>query len=125
MIMGKLSGYIEKVIGDRSIGFKFGTGLYKRITRDQGIELYEIDKYLKKLDEYDRMVELFYFAAMFAADINEEIADFNRANVEEWLDELSIKDIEDIMKVFNESKIRGKKIADLVKATQKKKSNLG
>lgn len=119
--MGRLSGYIEKQIGDQSRGFKFGTGLYKRISRDHEIELFEIDKHLQQLDGYDRMVELFYYAAAFAADINEQIIDFNRANVEEWLDELSAKDIDDIMNVFNDSKIRGKKISDLIKTTKKKR----
>jgi len=121
--MGRLSGYTEVQIGDQVRGFKFGTGMYMRISWDLDMDLGQVHEYLKGLDDYNRMITMFFYAAKFACDINGQKVDFTKVNVEEWIDEIPEEDLDSIYKAFSNSKVRGKKLSEMGEEEKKKKAS--
>jgi len=111
----QLSGYIEKRIGGKVRAFKFGIGTFMRLSKGESVELDKIDEYINGLNDYERLAVMLYYAAIFGCQINGWAVDFNKANVESWIDEISDQDLTEICNVIDQGKIFGHKLEDIKK----------
>ena len=120
----KLSGYVEKTILGKKVGFKFGTNAFYEFCDMKNCELEDIDKHLllpkknpKNKKEAPRineraMVDLIYCAAKAHCLSSEKEITFNRYVVADWIDDMEQDDFNDIVEALNNSKVMGKKIIE-------------
>lgn len=126
--MNKLSGFIEKEINGRPdpVAFKFGMNTFARFCEIVFIPLSELETALSEDNPkfLSNIIILLFVAASEGETLKGRPVNFVRANVGEWLEEMSQPDFLEIIETVKTSKFLGKSLnqaADKKKPRAKKK----
>ena len=101
--------FIEKKIGSEKIGFHFGMGSFNLFCEIRGIELNDLEKEFAK-NQMSGIADMLFCAYKFNLLRRDLEVKHNRFNAYDWLDQMSEKDLNDIMKVFSKAQVLGKKL---------------
>lgn len=108
-----------KVAGvDRT--FRFGMNAWDTFMTLQNCDITSASERLSEKSSgfLGAMRDLFYSAALCHCNVNDMVADFNRFEVGEWIDDMEQKDFVAVQQTMIESKLLGKELALAYKVLQ-------
>jgi len=104
--MNQLHGYLEITIDGQAYGLKFGTNAIALFCELHGIELHE----LAMVNDAAAVRDLIWCAGKSWSLSKDEKFPFNQYQIGDWLDSISEKEMNRILKAIDKTKIAGKEI---------------
>lgn len=101
---------ITKKIGKDSITFYFGMGAFHMFCEQRKIKLEDIQSEFEK-DQMGSLVDILYAAAKFDLLVKGEEPKFNRYTAFTWIDQMTDKDLTDIMDTLGNVQILGQGVS--------------
>ena len=101
---------VTKKIGKESVTFYFGSGAFNIFCEHRGIELEEIQEEFKK-DKLGSLADILTSAANFNLLVADKEAKYKRWHAFEWIDQISEKDLGDIMTTLEKVQMLGQSLS--------------
>lgn len=113
---------ITKKIGKESITFYFGMGSFHEFTQARNIQLEEIQDEFQR-DQMGALADILSTSANFNLMVLGEEAKYNRAIAFTWIDQMTEKDLTDIMNTLSKVQILGQGASGNQKSTTAKQGS--